>query len=428
MSIECDPDKESTDTQAGFDNSLEGIRLLPRISVHVFYETETLCSIVEKSKTDRRMSRISMRLTKGSVSEAVKMFSSMATPGLIILQIRVDSKEILKMLEPLSEVCDPETKVIIVGSSNDVSLYRELIRNGISEYLVEPFSAADLIKAMGIACSSSEEASGGTSFGRSIVFIGSKGGSGSSTIAHNCAFNIASIFDLETILADLDLPYGTANINFDQDPIQGISEAIYSSNQIDHVFIDRLLVRCAEKLSLLAAPSSLVRTYDFDENKIISILDVLQGSFPITIFDMPHIWNIWTRAVLVASDKVVITTSPDLASLRNAKNIIDVLGNLRPNDQPPYLVLNQVGMPSKPEISIEDFCGTLGIKPAAVIPFDSAVFGAAANSGRMISEISSNSSISNILVNFVHILTDRVTMEKPKSGIYDRIKGLLRIK
>ena len=103
--------------------------------------------------------------------------------------------------------------------------------------------------------------------GRSIAFIGAKGGVGSSTIAHNVAWAMSTLFKSEVIVADLDLPFGTANINFDQDPAQGIAEAVFAPERIDEVYLDRLLAQCAEHLSLLAAPSTLDRVYDFDRTR-----------------------------------------------------------------------------------------------------------------------------------------------------------------
>lgn len=108
--------------------------------------------------------------------------------------------------------------------------------------------------------------------GRNIAFIGAKGGVGSSTIAHNCAFGISTLFSTETILADMDLAYGTANIDFDQDPAQGMAEAVFSPERLDEVFLDRLLTKCSDHLSLLAAPSLLDRTYDFDRQAFLPIL------------------------------------------------------------------------------------------------------------------------------------------------------------
>ncbi|MEB3043223.1 AAA family ATPase [Rhizobium mulingense] len=400
---------------------LEAMRPLPRISVHAFCESETLQHVMERCANDRRMAKVSLRITSGGIAAAANMFSGAPTPNLIILETKANVGSLLAELAPLAAVCDPTTKVVIVGYYNDIGLYRELIRNGISEYMVQPVAMPDILAAMASIFVDPEA----EPLGRSIAFIGSKGGTGASTIAHNCAFGISNLFSTETILADLDLPYGTANIDFDQDPAQGIAEAVFAPERLDEVFLDRLLTKCSEHLSLLAAPSLLDRAYDFDGQAFQPVLDVLQRSAPVTVLDVPHAWSEWTRSVLASVDEVVITAVPDLANLRNTKNILDALRKMRPNDKPPHLILNQVGMPKRPEISPSDFCEPLEIDPIAIIPFDINLFGNAANSGRMISEVDPRSPTAETFSQISHIVTGRAAIRKAKKG---GLLGLLKRK
>jgi pilus assembly protein CpaE len=400
---------------------LDNLRPLPRISVHAFCESEELLKVMERCGNDRRMSKVSLRVTSGGTAAAANMFASTPTPNLIILETRANARNLLTELAPLASVCDPTTKVVIVGYHNDIGLYRELIRNGISEYMVQPVGMPDLMAAMAAIFVDPDA----DPLGRSIAFIGAKGGVGASTIAHNCAFGISNLFSTETILADLDLPYGTANIDFDQDPAQGIAEAVFAPERLDEVFLDRLLTKCSAHLSLLAAPSMLDRAYDFDGPAFLPVLDVLQRSAPVSILDVPHQWNEWTRSVLGSADEVVICAAPDLANLRNAKNMIDALRKLRPNDKAPHLILNQVGMPKRPEIGPAEFCEPLETDPIAIIPFDINLFGNAANSGRMISETDPKSPVAETFSQIAHIVTGRVAVKKSRKG---GLLGLLRRK
>ncbi|MBY5314229.1 CtpF protein [Rhizobium leguminosarum] len=400
---------------------LENMRPLPRISVHAFCESEALQHVMERCANDRRVAKVSMRITSGGIAAAANMFSGAPTPNLIILETKANASNLLGELAPLAAVCDPTTKVVIIGYYNDIGLYRELIRNGISEYMVQPVAMPDILTAMASIFVDPDS----EPLGRSIAFIGSKGGTGASTIAHNCAFGISNLFSTETILADLDLPYGTANIDFDQDPAQGIAEAVFAPDRLDEVFLDRLLTKCSEHLSLLAAPSLLDRAYDFDGQAFQPVLDVLQRSAPVTVLDVPHAWSEWTRSVLSSVDEVVIAAVPDLANLRNAKNMLDALRKMRPNDRPPHLILNQVGMPKRPEISPSDFCEPLEIDPIAIIPFDIHLFGNAANSGRMISEVDPKSPTAETFSQISHIVTGRVAIKKAKKG---GLLGLLKRK
>ena len=405
-------------------DELQQMRPLPRISIQAFCESENLIQVMNDCAQDRRMARVHFRTVSGNIETAASMFSSSPTPNLIILENRSPATQLMNDLGDLAEVCDPTTKVVIVGHDNDVHLYRDLIRQGISEYVLAPVSLSDLINVIATIFVDPDS----EPLGKTMAFVGAKGGVGSSTIAHNCAWGISNLFSTEVILADLDLAFGTANINFDQDPPQGIAEAVYSPERLDDVFLDRLLAKCASHLSMLAAPSMLDRTYDFNAGSFEPLMETVQRSAPVTVLDVPHIWSDWTKAILREVDDVVVTATPDLANLRNTKNLMDTLGKLRPNDRAPRLILNQVGMPKRPEISLEDFCEPLDIEPMAIIPFDAQLFGTASNSGRMIAETDAKAPISETFSQLAHILTDRAEVKAKKKAGLSNLRSLLRRK
>ena len=159
-------------------------------------------------------------------------------------------------------------------------------------------------------------------------------------------------------------------------------------NAIDTNFIDRLLSKCTDHLSLLAAPATLDRVYDFASESFEAIFDSLRTTIPCVVLDVPHLWTGWTRRTLISADDILIVAAPDLANLRNSKNLVDLLRAARPNDHRPFYCLNQVGVPKRPEIKVADFAKALEDDPIATIPFDPQLFGTAANNGQMIAEIS----------------------------------------
>lgn len=403
---------------------MDALRPLPRVSIQAFCETDGVAKPIERAGEDRRMAKTHLKVMMGGIPAAVTFYQSAPTPNLIIVESRAEPRDLMEQLGQLAEVCDPTTRVVIIGHYNDVMLYRELMKSGISEYMVAPVSLADVMGTISqIFVDPDAEP-----LGKTMVFVGAKGGVGSSTIAHNVAWSLSSLFDTDVVIGDMDLPYGTANINFDQDPAQGMAEAVFSPERIDEVYLDRLLVECSERLSLLAAPSTLERTYDFDDTAFGQIIEVAQRSAPLVVLDAPHSWNGWTRKTLDEADEVIITATPELANLRNTKNLVDTLKNARPNDAPPRLVLNQVGMPKRPEITVADFVDPLELEPLAVVPFDPALFGNAANNGRMIGEMEPNHAVAQIFNEMCHVLTGRAEVKsKSKSGI-GSILGKLSIK
>jgi pilus assembly protein CpaE len=398
------------------------VRPVPRITVQAFCETSNIAQTLDMAAKDRRMSKAHVKVHTGGISAAVEFYSGAPTPNLIVVESKLTGTELLADLGRLAEVCDGETKVVVIGHRNDISMYRELIANGVSEYLVAPVSMADFMLAVSEIFVNPEAGP----IGKVLAFIGAKGGVGSSTISHNVAWSVSSKYQSNVILTDLDLAFGTANINLDQDPPQGVAEAVFSPDRMDDILLDRLVMKCAEHLSLLAAPSTLERTYDFEKNAFSQILEVAQRGTPCVVVDVPHQWTAWTRQVLATADEVVITACPELANLRNTKNMIDALAELRPNDAGPRLVMNQVGIPKRPEISVADFCGPLEIEPVTVIPFEPALFGNASNNGQMISEADPKSPISDSFDLLGQVLTGKAQLHVEKKRGFTIISKLRR--
>ena len=407
------PGGEARDPDGPAD-ALAALRPVPRIAMHAWCETEGVARSVMRANDDRRMVKVSSRIEPGGIAAAAATYAYEATPNLLIVETRARPGEVMDLLEPLAEVCDPTTKVVVIGHHNDIGLYRELIRSGISEYLVAPVTLADVI---GVASSIFVDPEA-EPLGRTVAFVGARGGVGASTLCHNAAFAASRLFGTEVILADLDLPFGTLNIDFDQDPPTGIVEAISDPDRLDDTYLDRLLVRASDNLSLLTAPSLLERSFDLDGEAFTQLMDVAQRGAPTVVFDVPHQWCEWTRNVLARADEVVVVATPDLVSLRNTKNLIDTLRALRPSDGPPKLVLNQTGVPKRAEIAAADFAEPLDIKPLAVIGFDPLLFGNASNNGQMLEESDPKHEVAGQISDIAHAITGRSEPKgkKPKAG------------
>jgi pilus assembly protein CpaE len=391
----------------------EHIAPAPRVSVQAFCETVETAAAVQAAGEDRRLAKAHLKIQMGGITAAVEAYNSSPTPNVIVIESESRGDDILGGLDSLAEVCDAGTRVVVIGRHNDVVLYRELIRRGVSDYLIAPVGTLDVVRAI-CGLFSAPDAK---PVGRIVAVIGAKGGVGASTVAHNVAFAIARDLQLDTVVTDLDLGFGTAGLDYNQDPPQGVADAVFSPDRIDTAFVDRLLSKCTDHLSLLAAPATLDRVYDFATEAFDSIYDSLRATVPCTVLDVPHQWTGWTKRTLIAADDILIVAGPDLANLRNAKNLLDLLKAARPNDHRPFYCLNQVGIPKRPEIKPADFAKALEDQPIAVIPFEPQIFGTAANNGQMIAELSASHRTAETFRQLGQALIGRPEAKKSKSSL-----------
>jgi pilus assembly protein CpaE len=391
----------------------EHIAPAPRVSVQAFCETVETAAAIQAAGEDRRLAKAHLRIQMGGLTAAIEAYQSSPTPNVIILESEGRSEDIIAGLDQLANFCDPGTRVVIIGCMNDVMLYRELVRRGVSDYLISPIGTLQVVRSV-CGLFSAPDAK---PVGRIIAVVGAKGGVGASTVAHNIAFAIARDLMLDSVVTDLDLAFGTAGLDFNQDPPQGIAEAVFSPDRIDTAFVDRLLARCTDHLSLLAAPATLERVYDFGADAFEAIFDSLRATVPCAVLDVPHQWTGWSKQTLIGADDILIVAAPDLANLRNTKNLYDLLKGSRPNDHRPLYCLNQVGVPKRPEIKAADFAKALDDEPVAVIPFEPQVFGAAANNGQMIAEMSANHRTAEMFRQLAQQLTGRAEQKKQRTGL-----------
>ncbi len=391
---------------------------IPRISIRAFCERPDTVSLIENAAQDRRLARAHVQTSLGGLPDAIEFYNHENTPNLILIESGMRGETLFAQLEELANVCDAGTKVVIIGAANDIGLYRELLRRGISDYLVPPLTSLHLIRSVTDLFVNPDQPFAG----KVTAFIGAKGGVGASTLAHNVAWQISEVCETDATIMDLDLSFGTAGLDFNQDGNSNIGDALAEPDRVDDVLLERLLTKCTERLSLFTAPATLDREWELDPDAYETVIAQVRSTVPHVILDLPHIWSSWMKSTLFAADEIVIVASPDLACLRNAKNLYDLLKSMRGNDAPPKIVVNQVGVPKRPEIPIKDFADALGAEPVLVLPFEPQIFGEAANNGQMIQELKAESKAGEGLAHLAALLTGQGTTRRRK-GLFSKILG-----
>ena len=135
-----------------------------------------------------------------------------------------------------------------------------------------------------------------TASGRVVSVMGAKGGVGL-IIAHNLAWQIAQGLEMATIVADLDLGFGTAALDFNQDPPQGVAEAVFAPERVDFdiwsiaCFPNAARTSVFSRLRRCSTGCTISARTSFD-----SLIDTVRASTPWVVLDIPHSWNAWTSA------------------------------------------------------------------------------------------------------------------------------------
>jgi len=388
-----------------------GDRAIPAIAILAFYETEKSRDMIEKVAGDRRMLNSSVDAFSGGIPAAIAHLSENPTPNLLIVESSASASVMMQQIDELASHCDEGVQVMVIGATNDIALYRQLVSRGVSEYLVPPIEPVQMVRAIGTMFTDPDA----PFVGKSISVIGAKGGVGSSTIAHNLARSLAENARVNTSLVDLDLSFGTTSLDFNHETQQTIADALLAPERADDAVISRLLAKATDRLSLFTAPASVNQLMDVDADAYSTVIEGVRRLMPYVVLDLPHGWSQWIYNTLVSSDEVILVCQPDLASLRNGKNMLDQLKAQRPNDNPPRLIINMAGVPKRPEIPVKDFASAMGAEPEIILPFDPQLFGTASNKGQMISEADPQAKPSLAIDHLASSLSGRETAQPQKS-------------
>ena len=398
-------------TPDDFASDPGGARLIPAISILAFSETDNVHEVLQSLAADRRMARATMEIVPGGLDAAVSYLAEHPTPNLLILESTASGTDLVGQIDRLAEHCEDGVEVMVIGAVNDIRLYRQLMARGVSEYIVPPVQPLQLYGSISDLFTDPSQ----PFLGKSIAVIGAKGGVGASTIAHNLAWSMAENCGLNTTLVDLDLSFGTTALDFNHDPQSTVLDALLDPERADDAVVERLIAKTTEKLSLFSAPATVANMPEVDPGAYAHVIETVRHNVPYVVLDLPHLWSSWVRDTLVAADEIVIVCQPDLASLRNGKNLLDQLVAERANDAPPRVILNMAGVPKRPEIPVNDFAAAMGTTPEEVIAFEPQLFGIASNNGQMLSEADPASKASQALDRLASILTGQHAEPRSKS-------------
>lgn len=382
-----------------------------RVAIHAWVEDEATKKLVAEGLSDRKLAKSQIKVEIGDVDEAVGYYGENPTPNIIILDSKADGDALLANLEKLAEVCDAGTSVVVIGEANDIHLYRSLIKRGISDYFCKPFAPRQVYEAVAAICIDPNA----PPLARTIAFIASRGGAGSSALAHNVAWHLGQEFQEEVVLMDLDITFGTAGLAFNVETPQGIHTALAEPDRLDDVLLERFLAEYDEHVKLLVSPAQLNAEEKMYMDALDRLLELVRRRSSFVVLDVPHRWAPWAQQLLMDADEVVVVGTLDLASLRDTKNLVERLKEKRGDAAPVHMVLNKAGAAKRTELSPKDFENATQLKPTAVVPYNPDLFGQASNNGQMLGEVNKRHRVVEAIRQLAVQLSGRRPTVKKKS-------------
>ena len=313
-----------------------------------------------------------------TLDAALRRIRSGYAPRVLVLDLAESAAPIAE-ISSARTVGGADLKLVALGIVNDVTLFRDLLAAGANDYLVKPATRETLSAALEERSASAVTGTSG-GLGQVIVFVGSRGGVGTTTAAVSCAWLLAEERSERVALVDLDLHFGTVALKLDTDPGSGLCEALEQPSRIDSLFIERAMVKATDNLLVLAAEASAAQHLIVDAGAVDMLLYELRRKFARIVVDLPRGANPIQRVVLGAASHVVVVCERSLAGLRDTIRLQTLMRDQAPQVR---LWLVEAGATGgRALIGKSEFEKGIAKALDASLSHDPKAAGAAANSGQ----------------------------------------------
>lgn len=339
--------------------------LLPAARIHLHSRTASLLESFGALSSDWRFARVTASVEGIDLTTAITKYGASPSPDLVLVETDDISETFTDRLGDLANVCQAGTACIIVGPVNDVYLYRSLVAQGVSDYLVNPIAPDVLAEVIANTLISKL----GVSQSRMLAVLGSKGGVGASTCARMLADLIAHRGDEKTLLLDAAGGWSYTTIAHGHEPLATLNEACRAAGGTDQDSFKRLVVQASANLSLLGTGADAMLSDPVNAAAMEGLLTRVMTQTPMVIVDLSSTSGEVAKAVLARADRIALVTNPTLPALRGARTLLSEIKNLRGGDDKTLdLIVNMAGRWGQGEMSAKDIEMALGLKPSAVVP------------------------------------------------------------
>ncbi|HIP79226.1 MAG TPA: hypothetical protein EYH07_12265 [Kiloniellaceae bacterium] len=348
-------------------------------------------------------------LKDGGPNQAIEFLSSTVPPTVLIVDVSEATSPQTAMMS-LRAAIPEATKIIGIGTVNDISVYREIVDSGATDYLVKPVTE----KALASALNRTEESHEPTvpdvtpEEKARIAVIGSRGGVGSSTLAVNLAWILSEERKHKTALVDLDLEFGTIALSLDLEPTRGLREALENPARVDGLFISSATAKLTEKLSVMATEENLTSEIKYNPNAVDALFEALGRTNDAIVIDVPRSAYAVRRRIFETATEVMLVTELNLCGLRDSLRILSGIKEVAPDTRVRVIANRSAG--PKQAMQLKDFQRALDHKVDLLLPDEPKVFNAAANTGKPLAQSHAKAKVSKI----IRKLAGEITLPEPK--------------
>lgn len=349
------------------------------------------------------------KVRAGNIGAVQRAIDPGAPPNLVLVDIS-NGDDSVAALEELMHVCPKTTRFLVIGSVNDVGLYRALMALGVVDYLVKPISGELLHDALTGALRDPDAQGAPGHQARLTVFLGTRGGVGTTTIAAATAWYFVHEFHQRAALIDLDLHFGNLALSLDLEPGHGLRDALEHPERIDGLLLASAMTSESDRLKVLASEETLDDTLHFQVEALGPVFGSLGEDFDQLVVDLPRALNDAARHLIAAADQFVLVTDLSITGLRDTLRLSELAKRL--GRDKPLIAASQVGATHRGEVNQREFERGIGAEVNFLVSFDPKAAVAMSRQGKALPAVARKSNAAGEMLALAQSLSGREAVKK----------------
>jgi pilus assembly protein CpaE len=224
-------------------------------------------------------------------------------------------------------------------------------------------------------------ASGGFALtqGKVVTIYSPKGGTGCTTIAVNLALTLHNE-DTRTTLVDGNFQYGDVAVFINEQGKNTIIDLASRVDELDPEIVEGVMIKhIPSGVHVLAAPSRPEHAEKVSGDQFAQLIDYLRQLYAYVVIDTTPALNDITLTAIDKSNAIVLVTTQDIPSIKNARLFLDLLHTIGIGRERIVFCMNRYD--KRIAITPDRVGDNLKQPVAAVIPLDERVVVPAVNRG-----------------------------------------------
>jgi pilus assembly protein CpaE len=298
-------------------------------------------------------------------------------PDIILLDYGFQSRNFFELVDKIASEY-PMSAVVVILPEQEVVNSERVVLSGARAFLIFPYKQDHLVNTIKRVMELMERRQTFTmptvakevteKPKNTFTVFSPKGGAGTTTVAVNLAISLQRQLKEDVLLIDGKHLFGHLSLYLNLRTGNSLTDLITHAGTLDQRLIKQVVVRHVSGVYVLPSPNSITEAQGIRPEDLFKVVQGLQNVFPNIIVDGGNNLNENTVTYMDLSERILLVLNPDLASLRDVRQFIEVTKSLSYPPQKTLLILNLIGR--KADVKREEIEQILNMKIFGRIPAD----------------------------------------------------------